>query len=70
MLFRKDIEPACGYCRNSSPVDDDTVICVVNGVMAPWNSCRRFSYDPLKRVPEVEKKPSVQGIDPSSFEIQ
>jgi hypothetical protein len=69
MLFRKDIEPACAYCQHSSPVDDESVICSKKGIMQPWSRCRKFNYDPLKRVPEFQPKPSTKGIDPSSFDI-
>ncbi len=69
MLFRKNIEPACAYCRHSSPIDDEAVICVKKGVVAPWGRCRRFSYDPLKRSPEAPRKPSAAGLDPSAFEL-
>lgn len=69
MLFRKKIEPACAYCANSSPVDEDTLICVKKGLTSPWQKCSRFSYDPLKRVPEPPVQPSAEGIDSDSFNI-
>ncbi len=30
MLFRKDIEPRCTYCRYAAPAEPDTVICRKN----------------------------------------
>ena len=51
MLFEKDIEPRCAYCRRGAPLDEDTVFCPKRGVVDAAGACRRFRYDPLKRVP-------------------
>jgi hypothetical protein len=69
MLFRKNIEPACAYCRHSSLIDDESAICVKKGVVMLWSKCRHFNYDPLKRIPDTPKKPSTEGVDPSAFEL-
>lgn len=53
-FFGKDIDPACEYCalgRLSS--DGKNILCKRKGVTALYYSCRRFKYDPLKRVPKV-----------------
>lgn len=51
MLFDKDIEPRCAYCKRGTLLEDGQVLCVKKGVVAVSGSCRRFRYDPLKRVP-------------------
>ena len=51
MLFKKDIEPRCAHCKRGSPLDEETVICVKHGVVPAAGACRRFRYDPLKRIP-------------------
>lgn len=51
MLFEKDIEPRCAYCKRGTPLDEEQVICIRRGIVSPAGSCRRFKYDPLKRVP-------------------
>lgn len=51
MLFSKEIEPRCAYCRRGARLDDENVMCVKKGVVAAGGQCRRFRYDPLKRVP-------------------
>lgn len=56
MLFRKKIEPRCAYCRFSSPAKSGTVICRKKGIRQGTDQCRRFRYDPLRRIPP---KPSV-----------
>ena len=52
VLFRKDMEASCAYCRHGAKIDDDTVLCSRKGLRGCNEPCLRFSYDPLKRVPE------------------
>lgn len=52
-LFGKRISPACQYCEHGRlSADGETVLCIQCGVCPPYGSCRKFSYDPLKRVPK------------------
>lgn len=51
MLFQKNIEPRCAYCKRGAPLDEERVICVKKGIVVASGSCRRFQYDPLKRQP-------------------
>ena len=53
MLFRRKIERACAYCVHAVKIDEDTMVCRRRGPVPIDSSCRRFSYDPLKRVPEA-----------------
>ena len=51
MLFDRDIEPNCAYCRFSSMLGDDEVVCIKRGIMSGFGSCGAFTYEPTKRVP-------------------
>lgn len=51
MLFKKDIEPRCAYCKRAATLDEDRVMCMKKGIVSAADSCGRFKYDPLKRVP-------------------
>ena len=51
MLFEKDIDPRCAYCQRGTPLEDGRVMCVKKGIVSASGACRRFRYDPLKRVP-------------------
>ncbi len=54
---RRDLGCACAYCENASLLhDNDYVLCERFGVVSAGYSCRRFSYDPLKRVPMPRKR--------------
>ncbi|MBP5166563.1 MAG: hypothetical protein ILP09_04815 [Oscillospiraceae bacterium] len=68
MLFRKDIEPSCSYCVNSSSIDEETMICVRKGITSPWQRCERFQYDPLKRVPDPPEEPADIPVSPECFD--
>lgn len=55
MLFRKEIERDCAYCTHGTPIDGDKILCVKKGVVAADKPCRKFKYDPCKRVPAKAK---------------
>lgn len=55
MLFRKKIENSCTYCRYGTALDDEQVLCTKRGVVKTDRKCRKFAYDPLKRVPMKAK---------------
>ena len=65
---KKKYAAVCENCLHGrlSP-DEETVLCIKKGIVQPDGTCRRYSYDPLKRRP---KKPLiVQQADPSEFEL-
>jgi len=68
LLFRKNIEPACVYCIFAHSGEEDAVICPKHGIRQPWQQCRRFRYDPLRRLPETEPSP-VLDVDPEEFRL-
>ena len=50
-LFRKNMDPRCAYCQRGQQISETDVMCVKNGIVPAEYHCRRFQYDPLKRVP-------------------
>ena len=52
MLFRKKIDRFCSYCVYAGKLDDETYLCAKRGFVAACHHCRKFKYDPLKRVPK------------------
>ena len=69
MLFQKDIEPRCAYCQRGAQLEDDKILCVKKGVVSPGGSCRRFKYDPLKRVPPRPAKLAGVGLKDEDFQL-
>ena len=55
MLFRKKIEKSCSYCAHGTKIDEDQVLCIKKGVVPVCGKCRKFSYDPCKRIPAKPK---------------
>ncbi|MBQ7638033.1 MAG: hypothetical protein IJS90_03935 [Clostridia bacterium] len=52
-LIGNNIDPKCAYCVfGEITADGKNVLCPKKGVMQPDGSCKKFSYDPLKREPE------------------
>ena len=51
MLFRKKIERNCIYCKHAAKMNDDEVLCSKKGIVDCAKPCRRFAYDPCKRIP-------------------
>ena len=69
MLFRKDIAPRCIYCAQGIAISDREVACPRKGVVAGDYHCRRFRYDPLKRVPPRPVKLETSRLKEEDFEI-
>lgn len=55
MLFRKRIKYSCAYCSNGTQIDNEQVLCIKRGVVCIDGKCRKFIYDPCKRVPPKAK---------------
>ena len=51
MLFRKKIEKSCTYCQYGTMLDEGIALCTKKGVVDVTKKCRKFAYDPTKRVP-------------------
>lgn len=68
-LFNKKIDPMCVYCKHSREISLQQVACIKKGIKAPTDSCRRFSYDPLRRTPPRPKKADFSGLSPEDFAL-
>lgn len=51
MLFRKKMPRSCTYCALGTKLGDEQILCVKHGVVAASYACRKFEYDPCKRIP-------------------
>jgi len=63
MLFRKKIDRYCTYCKFAGKINEEQVICQKCGIVPASHKCRRFRYDPLKRIP-----PKVEVHDFSKYD--
>ena len=69
MLFRKKIQRSCEYCLYATKLDEDTVLCAKRGVRAADDPCRKFKYDPCKRVPVKAKALDFSRYDDDDFSL-
>lgn len=65
MLFRKKIDRYCTYCQFAGKIDDETMVCQFCGIVPSGHRCRRFRYDPLRRIPgrPAVRKPEHDDAD-------
>lgn len=67
-IFGENIEPACFYCLNGHQASDTAMIlCTKTGPVSPTYKCKKFVYDPLKRIPK--RQPKLPEFSPEDFEI-
>lgn len=67
MLFEKDMEPRCAYCKRGALLGDDRVMCLKKGIVSAGDSCRKFRYDPLKRIPPKPLKADFSNLRDEDF---
>lgn len=70
MLFRKKIERSCSYCVHGTKLDEGTVICSKRGIRSEEDSCRKFRYDPCKRIPFKAKAMDFSQFKDSDFSLE
>ena len=63
MLFRKKMERCCLYCRFGTKRNEEMMPCAMMGIVPVCDDCRKFRYDPIKRVP-----PKPKAMDFSKYE--
>ena len=62
-------DPRCEYCKiGKLTADGNNVLCPKKGVMDKFYSCKKFRYDPLKRVPDT-KTPDVFQFSSEDFSL-
>ena len=67
-LYGNAIPPCCEYCaRARRSADGRSMLCVRRGVVPVYHHCRRFRYDPLKRIPA--RQPSLAAFSEDDFRL-
>jgi len=69
MLFRKKIERACAYCLHGAQLEDGQILCAKKGLRPNEKTCRRFKYDPCKRIPPKAKPLDFSKYDSEDFSL-
>ncbi len=69
MLFRKKMPRSCSYCINAAKLNDEEVLCMKRGVMPINKFCRKFTYDPCKRIPPKPKASDFSKYDQEDYSL-
>lgn len=69
MLFRKKIERSCAYCTHGVLLEDGNILCSKKGMRTIDQKCRRFHYDPCKRIPSKAKVLDFTKYDQEDFSL-
>lgn len=67
-LYGNTVEKRCEYCENGQRSADGTqIFCKKRGVVQPGEHCRRYVYDPLRRVPF--RQAQLKTYQPEDFSL-
>lgn len=69
MLFRKKLPRSCRYCACGTQVTDEQVLCNKRGVVSVHYACRKFEYDPCKRIPAKVKALDLEKYNDADFSL-
>ena len=69
MLFRKKIERSCSYCLYGVCLENEQVLCSKKGLKPLTDQCRKFRYDPCKRIPPKAKALDFSRYDKEDFSL-
>lgn len=69
MLFRKKMPRSCTYCVYGAELSEEQIICTKKGIVSVYDQCRKFRYDPCKRIPVKAKAPDFSKYDQEDFTL-
>lgn len=69
MLFRKKIERSCAYCAFGASIGEDQILCSKKGLRTLDQKCRKFEYDPCKRIPVKARALDFSKYDNEDFSL-
>ncbi len=69
MLFRRKIPRSCTYCKFAAKLSDEQILCSKKGVVDSDSSCRKFRYDPCKRIPPKAKAMDFSQYSEEDFKL-
>ncbi len=69
MLFRKKITRSCSYCQHGTAMESDQILCSKCGVVSAYYNCRKFRYNPCKRIPSKMKALDFEKYQNTDFSL-
>ena len=68
-LYGNHIQSRCEVCQHGRrSADGQVVLCERKGVMQPYQHCRKFVYDPLRRIPD--RQPMPEAFTKEDFSLE
>lgn len=69
MLFRKKMPRSCCYCVYATALSEEELLCSKRGIVGVDHKCRKFRYDPCKRIPPRQKSPDFDQFSKEDFTL-
>ena len=69
VLFRKKHPRSCTYCTRGTVMDGTQVLCQKRGFVPTEHACRKFKYDPCKRIPNKPKALNFKKYTQDDFSL-
>ncbi|MDY4588838.1 MAG: hypothetical protein SPD47_10340 [Oscillospiraceae bacterium] len=66
-LFGNNIKPSCKYCELGTAGEGDKITCSKMGEVKAYDSCKKFVYNPLKRIPKKELQLANSAVNDIDF---
>ena len=67
-LYGQGVPRACSHCFFGVPAQrGGQILWIKKGIVAPDFKCRKYKYDPLRRIPRVQPEP--EQYDPADFSL-
>ncbi len=66
-LFGNNIKPSCKYCEMATQSEGDKIVCSKFGDVKAYDSCKKFIYNPLKRIPKKELQLANSAVNEIDF---
>lgn len=66
-LFGNNIKPSCKYCEMGKAGEGDVIKCEKFGDVKAYDSCKKFVYNPLKRIPKKELQLANSAVNEIDF---
>lgn len=63
------MEQSCQYCRFGTKMGENMMLCAKKGIVPECDDCRKFRYDPFKRVPPKPRAQDFSKYDNDDFSL-
>lgn len=70
MIYRECENPICFFCAYSTPLAaTDDMVCNKCGIVKQDNTCKKFRYDPQKKIPKRAPKLKSHKFTAENFQL-